>query len=212
MNTFKYLLLFFTLLGSQLIFAQQDAENKLIQFSGIIVTGDSLSPVPYTSVLIKGTYRGTMSDHYGYFSFVAQQGDTIVFSSLGYRNSEFGIPDTLTSNKYSLIHMMDRDTVDLPEAYIYPWPTREQFKEAFLSLNVPDDDYQRARKNLNRREMALRAEGMPMDGAENFRFQMSEHRSQLYYAGQFPSVNIMNPLAWQQFINAWKRGDYKKKE
>lgn len=209
----RKLLILLVLFSSSQLVAQEDKTEKdkyLIQFSGIVVTGDSLVPVPYTSIIIKDTYRGTMSDHYGYFSFVAQMGDTIVFSSLGYTPSEFVIPDTLTTKKYSLIHLMDRDTVELPEANIYPWPTPEQFKEAFLNLYVPDDDYQRARKNLNRRDMALRAENMPMDGSENFRFQMQQDRSRLYYSGQFPSISLMNPIAWQQFINAWKRGDYSK--
>ncbi|MEI9934132.1 MAG: hypothetical protein WDM71_04630 [Ferruginibacter sp.] len=30
-----------------------------------------------------------------------------------------------------------------------------------------------------------------------------------YYSGQAAPQNIMNPFAWGQFIQAWKRGDFK---
>ncbi|MCK6650110.1 MAG: carboxypeptidase-like regulatory domain-containing protein, partial [Bacteroidia bacterium] len=41
--------------------------RKLVQFTGIVVEGDSLKPVPYTSIIIKNTNRGTISDYFGYF-------------------------------------------------------------------------------------------------------------------------------------------------
>ena len=44
---------------------------ELVQFSGVVVTNDSLQPIPYTSVIIKHAYRGTLTDYYGFFSFVA---------------------------------------------------------------------------------------------------------------------------------------------
>jgi hypothetical protein len=31
------------------------------------------------------------------------------------------------------------------------------------------------------------------------------------YQGQVPPQNIFNPMAWAEFIQAWKRGDFKKK-
>jgi hypothetical protein len=31
------------------------------------------------------------------------------------------------------------------------------------------------------------------------------------YAGQNPPQNIFNPAAWAEFIQAWKRGDFKRK-
>jgi hypothetical protein len=35
--------------------------------------------------------------------------------------------------------------------------------------------------------------------------------STYYYRGQTPPQNIFNPIAWSQFFEAWKRGDYKNK-
>lgn len=203
-------LLFFNFMIAS--YGQVDTARKLIQFSGVVVSGDSLAPVPFTNIIIKNTQRGTMSDYYGFFSFVAHEKDTIEFSSVGYKKSGFIIPDTLTTNRYSLIQMMTRDTILLKETVIYPWPTKEQFKEAFLNLHIPADDYERAMKNLERAEMKERMESMPMDGSGNYKWQMQQYQSRLYYAGQYPSITLLNPIAWSQFIQAWRNGEFKKKE
>src|SRR5690348_16797537 len=52
-------------------------DDKLIQFSGVVVTNDSLQPIPFSSVMIKHANRGTVTDYYGFFSFVAMKGDTV---------------------------------------------------------------------------------------------------------------------------------------
>lgn len=185
--------------------------RKLVQFTGIVVEGDSLKPVPYTSIIIKNANRGTISDYFGYFSFVAQESDTLQFSAIGYANASFIIPDTLTTNKYSLIQVLRTDTVYLQTTEVYPWPTKEQFKQAFLKLEMPEDDLDRASRNMARADMKERMTGMAMDASLNYKYSMQQYQSKLYYAGQLPPNNLLNPIAWAKFIQAWKRGDYKKK-
>jgi hypothetical protein len=207
----KHLLLlsaFFIFIGVSTSYAQPD-DKDLIQFSGVVITGDSLNPVPFTNVLIEQTGRGTMTDYYGYFSFVAQKGDSILFSAVGFKRNRFIIPDTLTKNKYSLIQIMNHDTVQLQETIVYPWPTREQFKEAFLAMEIPETDYDRAQKNLYQADMIARMDAAMPSGGETFKYSMQEYQQQIYYAGQAPPMNIFNPVAWGEFIQAWKRGDFK---
>ncbi|MFL5754515.1 MAG: carboxypeptidase-like regulatory domain-containing protein, partial [Bacteroidia bacterium] len=110
---------------------------KLIQFSGVVVESDSLKPLPFTSILVKGTSHGTVSDYYGFFTLVAQAGDEIEFASVAYKDASYIIPDTLTASNYSIIQVMRLDTITLAPVTIYPWPTREEFKKAFLKLDVP---------------------------------------------------------------------------
>ena len=204
----------FLLLLSLCVWSFSQAQEKdadLIQFSGVVVTIDSLLPVPFATILVKGTNRGTTSDYYGYFSFVAKKGDTLVFSSVGYKKSEFFVPDTLIGNRYSLIHSMVQDTIEIETVDIFPWPTPEQFKEAFLALNIPDDDLEIARKNLNPQSLAEKAKSMPMDGSLNFKWANQQRTNQLYFAGQYRPNNLLNPIAWAKFIEAWKRGDFQRK-
>jgi hypothetical protein len=96
---------------------------------------------------------------------------------------------------------------------IYPWPTKEQFKEAFLSLQLDnDDDIEIARKNLDRYDLYVRAEAMPMDGSMNYRNYIDQTVSKLYYAGQTQPISVLNPFAWAQFIKAWQDGKFKRKK
>lgn len=186
--------------------------QDLVQFSGVVVNNDSLTPTPFVSVIIKNTYRGTITDFYGFFSFVAQKGDTVVFSCLGYKPAIYIIPDTLKEKRYSIIQVMFSDTINLDEVMVYPWPSREEFKDAFMHLQIPNDDYQRALYNLDRERLLDRMNITSMDGSMNYRYQMQQYQTKIYHAGQAPPMNLMNPLAWAQFIEAWKRGDYKKKK
>jgi hypothetical protein len=198
------------------VFGQRNNAD-LVQFSGVVVTADSLRPVPFTNIYIESTGRGTTSDYWGFFSIVVKKKDIITFSSMGYRKVHFRIPDTLSENRYSLIQVMSSDTIMLTETVIYPWPSRQQFRQAFLKLEIPDDDIEIARKNLAYMEMRDRdprnydPEKFGMNGAQNYRNYVDRSVDRLYYAGQTMPNNLLNPIAWAKFIQAWKRGDFKKK-
>jgi len=193
----------------QLSNAQTD--KKVIQFSGVVVNGDSLQPVPYTNISLKGSNHGTMSDYFGFFSVVAETYDTIVFSSLGFRRSQYIIPGDLKENHYSIIQMLQKDTILLRETVIFPWPTKEQFEIAFVNLQVPDDDLERARKNLSQDKIISISSTMPMDASMNYKNSTQQFNTKLYNAGQIPMNNLLNPIAWAKFVQAWKNGDFKRK-
>ena len=185
--------------------------KKVIQFSGVVVNGDSLQPVPYTNISLKGSNHGTMSDYFGFFSVVAESYDTIVFSSLGFRQSQYIIPGDLKENHYSIIQMLQKDTILLKETVIFPWPTVEQFEIAFVNLQVPDDDLERMRKNLSQEKIISISSTMPMDANMNYRNTTQQFNTKLYNAGQIPMNNLLNPIAWAKFVQAWKNGDFKRK-
>src|ERR1035437_2663898 len=94
-----------------LFMSAQESDSTLVQFSGVVVTADSLFPVPFATVVIKNQWRGTMTDFYGFFSFVASKKDTVEFSAVGFKKARFIIPDTLKVDHYSLIQMMSHDTI-----------------------------------------------------------------------------------------------------
>lgn len=215
--------LLFAFFGTQTVEAQNDwlnEDNKprdttigptLVQFSGIIVTADSLKPVPFVNIIDKTTRRGTTSDYFGFFSFVAQEGDTIIFSSIGFKKAYVIIPDSLTEERYSLIQLMQGDTIVLAPAHIFPWPTKPEFEKAFLNLELPVDPMlARAERNMLLADMKESAMAMSNDGNMAFRQTMQREYTKMYYAGQVPTSNLLNPIAWAQFVQAWKRGDFKR--
>ena len=209
-KSLMYLLLLTLLVHVRGFSQTAERDKRLIQFSGVVVTADSLNPVSFANILIKNTRRGTITDYYGYFSFVAMQSDTVQFSAIGFKESYYVIPDTITRERYSLIHVMDADTILLEPTIIYPWPTVEEFKEAFVNLDIPDDDLEIARKNMKRGEMRYRVESFKMDGSLNYKNYIDRETSKLYYIGQTQPISVLNPFAWAAFIKAWKEGKFKK--
>lgn len=197
------------LLSQRSVTSLDDTTKEIyIQISGIIVK-PNMAPVAFATIMDKTTYRGTSSDFYGFFSFVGTPGDTLIFSCLGFKKSFYIIPDTLTKGRYSLIQTMQEDTIMLAQADIYPWPTREEFRDAFLNTDIPNDDLTRAQNNLNQEILAFKQEAYPAGGSLNYKWQMNDIKEQLYYRGQAPPNNLLNPIAWSQFIKAWRNGDFK---
>ena len=123
--------------------AQNDDNTDLLQFAGMVISGDStksnIEPVFYCHVVIKNKKRATISNMDGLFSIVAEPNDTILFSSIGYAPNYLVIPDTITSKKYSVIHILQPDTITLREMVIYPFPTKDEFRREFLNLDIKDD-------------------------------------------------------------------------
>jgi len=191
-------------------FSNAQEEKSVIQFSGYVLTPDTLMGIPFVTIKINNSSRGTISNEQGFFSFAAAEGDTINFSSIGFQSSEYYIPTNLQTNKYSIVKLMASDTYYIDTVTIYPWPSKDMFKQAFLSLELEETDVDRALKNLEREYLKEMGESMAMDANENTNYYLRSEAQKYYYAGQAPPQNIFNVFAWAQFIEAWKRGDFKK--
>jgi hypothetical protein len=193
--------------------AQNKRDSNLIQFSGILLSADSIFPIPFANISVLGKPYGTYSSLEGYFSFVARKGDTIAFSHVEFKTSYFKIPDTLKGYKYSIVKLMNQDTFHLPGVLVMPMPNRATFDYHFANTDIPDDDYERAKNNLELEALKERAAKMDNDASQAYRAILHNQMQKSYYAGgQIPPMNIMNPFAWAQFFEAWKRGDFKKKK
>lgn len=202
---------FFAIAG----FTQTAPQDSVIQFSGLVVTdgmdGEAVI-LPYTNIGILGTSRGTSSDSEGYFSVVAKKGETVRFTRIGFKDVDYTIPDTLSQTLYFYIQIMSEDDNILPEAVIFPWPDREFFKYEFLAIDISDDLREKAEENVAKEVLEELRYSVPADGAETTSLVLRENARNFQYVGQTKPQNIFNPIAWKQFIDAWKRGDFKKKK
>lgn len=181
-------------------------EEKLIQLSGLVVEGDSLKGVPFTSIVVRKTNHGAVTDYDGFFTLIAKPGDIIEFVNLGYKDAQYVVPDTLKATHFSIVQTIRRDTFTLKEVAVYPWPNKEDFKAAFLKRNVANTDLDRARQNMAAEQMRELVKGVSMDAYGNYRYAMQQQYNKMYYSGQYPPNNLLNPLAWAQFIKALKAG------
>jgi hypothetical protein len=188
----------------------EKSEQHFLQFSGVVLDEDSLKPIPFVSVLIKGTRRGTVSDYYGFFSLVVSPGDEVEFSSLIYKPRGYKVSDTLRQKYYYAIQVLAKDTVQLKEVEVFPWPSKEDFRRAFLALDLKDTDAERADKNLGREDLSYLERTQGASASENYKYVMQSVYTKVYTAGQSPEMTLLNPLRWAQFIDSWRKKNRKK--
>ncbi len=189
----------------------ENFKDSVVQLYGVVMTADSLKAVPAVSIIVKGQNRGTITNDRGVFSIVVLKGDQVEFSSVGYKSQLVNIPKNLEGNQHSIIQLMVNDTVFLPATIIKPRVSREQFERDFVNTKVPDDDITIARQNNDAATRRILMSSLPADGKEASNQYLRQSASKLYYSGQVAPMNIFNPFAWNEFIKAWKRGDFKKK-
>ncbi|MBK8496219.1 MAG: carboxypeptidase-like regulatory domain-containing protein [Ferruginibacter sp.] len=186
-------------------------KDSVVQLYGIVMTADSLKGLESVSVMIKGQNRGTITNNKGVFSIVVLKGDQVVFTSIGYKPKTVVIPANLDGNQHSIIQLMVTDTIYLAATIIKSRPTRAQFERDFLNTEVPDDYIAVARKNNSAATRRILVANLPTDGRESSSQYLRQNANKAYYSGQAPPMNIFNPFAWNEFIKAWKRGDFKSK-
>lgn len=210
MRTFFLLLVVVSFFQFQ-SFGQSDS-LRLIQLSGVVVSSDSLEQMPYATIYDQTAGRGTLADYYGFFSIVALPGDTIVFRYYGHHESAYVIPDTLKQDRYSIIHMMMKDSSirQLPEVVIYPWPSKADFERAFVDMQPYDDAFRIAQRKLSGESLAFIASQIGSDGSISYGYAINQQNTKLYTVNQSPVNNLMNPFAWASFLQAWRSGQLSK--
>lgn len=210
----RYLLLLLLFTGGLCFSARAQFErlkDSVVQLYGVVMTADSLRGIPAVSVVVKGQNRGTVTNEEGVFSIVVMKGDKVEFTSIGYKPKLVEVPRELEGNQYSVIQLMVTDTVYLPATIIKPRPTREQFERDFVNTNIPADDIEIARQNTEESKRRILVRSLPADGREGANLMLRNQANRYYSAGQMPPQNLFNPFAWAEFIQAWKRGDFKSK-
>lgn len=199
-------------MGKQANAQFETVKDSVVQLYGIVMTADSLVGIPAVSITIRGSARGTITNDQGVFSIVALKGDVIEFTHVSYKPKVVVIPRNLEGNQYSVVQLMVEDTTYLPVTIIKPRPSPEQFARDFANIKIPDDDIEIARKNNSAAKRRALMQNTPGDGGGATSIQMRNIATKASYAGQVPPMNIFNPAAWSEFIQAWKRGDYKRKQ
>jgi hypothetical protein len=192
----------FTFAGAQ--------EKRLVQLSGT-VKNELLQPLPFAHILVLDSYRGAITNNFGNFSVVVEESDSVLISSVGYKRKYIRIPENLPSKFLNIEVILPVDTISIAEARIYPWKNYEEFREAFVNLKLPNEDMERARRNIALIRTQIIMDHEPSARA-NFQYIMEQQYQQTFIQGQLPSYQLFNAFAWAKFFQALKRGDFKRKE
>ncbi len=193
-----------------LSYTSKAQDTILIQFSGIVVSTDSsATPVSFASVYNTSLKSGTVANYQGFFSFAARVGDTIEITSVGYKKGLTVVPEIPENQAFTAIIFLQPEVHTLPETRVYPWFSKEQFRQAFIHLDIPDDDLERAHKNLNPQTLTALGENI-QDATLIARQTLNNYSATYYYQGQYRPQQILSPTAWMQFFDALSKGAFKK--
>ena len=96
------------------VFAQE------IRITGKVVNASDNKPLPGTTVIIKHTTRGVVTDENGEFSITAQVGDSLTFSFIGF------LPQTVKVQKTELFVKLQENLTQLDEVAVTGYVTRNK--------------------------------------------------------------------------------------
>jgi hypothetical protein len=199
-NTLLVILFSFFIFSALAQNIDENAPKSPINLSGVILDAENMEPVPYAYVLLDKGRRGTVADNTGYFSFLANPGDTIVFRSVGYQNRMFVIPDILDGNSYSMIELMVKDNVILDEVVVYPLPDIDVFAQTVLKKDLSTqqiNDITKFKRSMN--------ELLEQEYQKDKYYYDQWRYAKLYdITGLVPPNNFLNPITWSNFIRDWK--------
>jgi len=201
-----YKLILILLISSISIISTFGQDRKFHQIEGKI-KNTQYKALPFAHILIQNKRMGKISNYDGSFTLIAEAGDTIIFSSVGYKKGRYIVPMDAEEKILFHIQIMLTDTIELKEAIIFPWDTYEEFKQDFIEMEMQDDDVERAYRNLAmiEKQMILYGDELPVAPNAAHRIFMDENvYSKKYYAGQSQPMKILDVMAWSEFYKTLK--------
>ncbi|WP_255080838.1 carboxypeptidase-like regulatory domain-containing protein [Lacihabitans sp. CCS-44] len=216
----KYLLstVFFLVTVSIGYQANAQGEKKFVTFSGFVIDGSNDEPLPGAYVINDRAGRGVFTNSKGYFIIDVFPGDSILFSYLGFRKQFHIIPKNVGLD-YSAVVELSIDAKMLKEVKVYPFRTEEEFKTAFLEMELPNaKERDIIERNYSSENIKRMAANQAMGSVGNYRYAMDQQLMHLQGQKQVTQNPLTNVFAWSNFIKSvkngsltdksWKKGSY----
>jgi len=181
--------------------------NRLIQVSGII-TDDEKKPVPHVSVISTRLRRGTVSEVTGIYSLISVPGDTVFVSAMGYKRFFFRVPAEIEGRIYKRDFSLVSDTISIEGVNIFPWKTYDEFKrDVIANQPVLSPEERNMYENLAAIQYYIaNTASYRISPEAGYRMAMNQHVDRYVTNQQYPSNNLLNPLAWAKFFSGVKNG------
>jgi hypothetical protein len=185
----------------------QAQEKEIIQFTGVVFDQDSQSVVLGVHIYIPKSGRGTSTNPYGFFSLPVLEGDSVVFSAVGFKRSFYIIPKhTEKASSMKLIVTLEEDIRFLEEVEIRPYPTEAMFKEALITMELPyQKEYANIYQWMNSEIMRKGYYDLPASPNANHQYFFQQQFQSYINRYSPPQNQLLNPFAWNNFINSLKR-------
>jgi hypothetical protein len=106
--------------------------NAQSVYNGMVADSTTFVSIPNVNIFIKNSFNGTVSNEHGYFSITAIQTDTIIFSRVGYRTTQYAVSQ-LAENP--MVYLAEEKTM-LPSIMVMP-----KFQIPGLPVIPPDNPF-----------------------------------------------------------------------
>ena len=185
--------------------AQEDERKIYIQVDGIVYDTDG-TELRYVNIISRVLRTGTETDENGIFSLISTPGDTLLFTTVGYKPGIFIMPDDLTYPRYSIDVEMQLDTINIGSVLVLPWKTYGEFVQAVVEYTPPQEQLLlNMEANLAIIERQI-YDDMKVSPDMGFRYAMARETDRVMTMNQTPVNNLINPFAWAKFIDGIKNG------
>ena len=194
--------------------AYSQGQDKTVLFQGRVVASSNAEFLPLAYVFNPQAGRGALSDNFGQVDMYVFPGDSLVISYIGYKKKYYIVPRD-TELVHQVIIPMEEMTTMLREVKVFPHSSEEEFKQAFLAMQLRDAQQRdNARNNLEQSKLNVFAMQAGMGASSNFRnfsdMMISSQANKSFFNS--PMLALTNPFAWISFIKSVKNGDLKRKD
>jgi len=206
-----FLVLAFCLLS---LSAYSQGQDKTVLFQGRVIASSNAEFLPLAYIFNPQAGRGALTDNFGQVDMYVFPGDSLVISHIGYKKKYYIVPRD-TELVHQVIIPMDEMTTMLREVKVFPHSSEEEFKQAFLAMELRDARQRdNARNNLEQSKLNVFALQAGMGASSNFRnfsdMMISSQANKSFFNS--PMLALTNPFAWISFIKSVKNGDLKRKD
>ncbi len=181
-------------------------EPTVYQLSGMVLSATTGEPIPYVSIRVGRTRRGTVSNADGFYSLPVLRGDTLIFSAVGYKRARFSVSDYLnaytgdtTEGFIYAVHYLVEDTIELPAVKILSIRTPEELKTALLNIPL-ETQTQTVRDNVSPELIAYFMQNLPADPQERVKIAQQRYRDLYYERTLRPTYPILDPIAAYRLV------------
>lgn len=130
--------------------------------SGKVTSPVDGTPLPGVNVLIKGTSEGTVTDIDGNYSISANDTDVLIFSFVGFANTEVPV-STISGNNYSIA--LEEDIQSLSEVVVIGYGTQEKKDATGAVTSVTAEEFNKGVIASPEQLIQGRAAGVQVTGA-----------------------------------------------
>lgn len=139
---FKRFLFIIIISSTSLVLYSQNDSNQTFVLKGTIVNGYNNELLAGAHITVNKAY-GTQTNNLGGFTLSVKGNDSLIVSFIGFKPLLYIVPQHEKGN-YLTKFKLFIDSVSLAEVEIFPYPTYEEFKEAFIAMDKQDEQIEMA--------------------------------------------------------------------